>query len=111
MRGRPRAGEADEEDLAVSVLVAWARGGEARIVSLTADTISLASTAPWPPGSRVEGTLRSDGLSAGGAAAPVLRVKVHASRRRAEGDYLVEGRPIDLGRTLRERLTVLLAEG
>jgi hypothetical protein len=93
----------------VTVGVAWARGGEARIVSLTADTIALESTAPWPPGARVEGTLVAEGLVPPDAAAPVLRVKVHASRRRVEGDYLVEGRPIDLGRSLRERLEARIA--
>jgi hypothetical protein len=92
----------------MTVGVAWARGGEARIVSLTADTIALESTTPWPPGARAEGTLVAEGLAPHGAAAPALRVKVHACRRRVEGDYLVEGRPIDLGRGLRERLEALV---
>ncbi|HEY4016172.1 MAG TPA: hypothetical protein VGM06_22710 [Polyangiaceae bacterium] len=95
----------------MSVGVAWARGGEARIVSLSADAIALASTAPWPPGSRIEGTLTAEGLAPAGGSPPVLRVKVHASRRTPEGDFLVEGRPIDLGRGLRERLEALLARG
>ena len=95
----------------MSVSVVWARGGEARIVSLSADAVSLASNAPWPPGSRIEGTLTAEGLAAPGGARPILRIKVHGSRRTPEGDFLVEGRPIDLARSLRERLEALVARG
>ena len=90
------------------VRVAWARGGEARILALSAGAISLSSTVPWPPGSRVEGALRAEGLAPAGSVAPALRIKVHASRKAPDGDYLVEGRPIDMARTVRERLEALV---
>jgi hypothetical protein len=80
---------------------AWSSGGEAHIVSIDADAIVLRSTVPSPPGSRVEGAL-SDG-----APGP-LRVKVHACKRAPEGDFLIEGRPIDLTREMRDRLEAIV---
>jgi hypothetical protein len=82
-----------------TVRVRWAGGGEAGIVSLGPDAIVLRSTVPLSPGSRVEGDLVGEAAPAG-----KLRVKVHSSRRQAEGDYRVEGRPLDLIRELREKL-------
>ena len=78
--------------------VTWARGGEARVMSITADAIALRSTVPWPPGSRIEGTVQAEG------AAIVLRMKVHSSKRDGERDFMLQGRPIDLPREARERL-------
>jgi hypothetical protein len=77
--------------------VRWARGGEARVVAMDAGTITLRSTVPSPPGSRIEGTLGGD------PPAPV-RVKVHASKRQPEGDFVLEGRTLDMPRETRERL-------
>jgi hypothetical protein len=78
--------------------VIWAKGGQARVVSIASDAIVLRSTVPWPPGSRIEGTLEMEG------AAVALRVKVHSSRREGERDFVLQGRPIDLTRGARERL-------
>jgi hypothetical protein len=75
----------------------WERAGEARVVSIGADAVALCSNVPFPPGARVSGALVDD-------ASLVVRVKVHSCRRRTEGDYWVEGRPIDLPRSVRERL-------
>jgi hypothetical protein len=75
----------------------WSRGGEARVVAIDADAVVLRSTVPSPPGSRIEGSLLEDPPA-------TLRVKVHASRKQPEGDYLLEGRPLDLLRSTRERL-------
>jgi hypothetical protein len=87
----------------VTAHLAWARGGEADVVSIDAhaQSIVLRSTVPSPPGSRIEGTLR-------GAPACALRVKVHASRRQPDGTYLLEGRPLDLPRDTRERVVALM---
>jgi hypothetical protein len=75
----------------------WERGGEAQVVSIGADAIVLRSTVPWPPGARVIGVLvDGDGAK--------VRVKVHGCRRQPEGDFCVEGRPIDLPRDVREQL-------
>ncbi len=85
----------------MSVVIRWATGGEARILSIDADTITLQSTVPSPPGSRLDGSLAED-------PAARLRVKVHSSRRQAEGEFVIEGRPLDLPRATRERLEGLL---
>jgi|HubBroStandDraft_3_1064219.scaffolds.fasta_scaffold1150871_2 hypothetical protein len=77
--------------------VIWAKGGEATIVSIARDSIVLRSSVPCPPGSRVEGTL-------GGAPSAKLRLKVHASKLQPEGDFLLEGRPLDLTRETLERV-------
>ncbi len=93
----------------MTVRLVWARGGEAHVVSLTIDAVTIVSAVPWPPGARVEGTLHAEGLSGSAGRPPMLRVKVHASRVRPEGDFLVAGRPIDLPRALRERIEALVA--
>jgi hypothetical protein len=87
----------------MSAVVRWANGGEARVLSLDASAISLKSTVPSPPGSRIEGTVD-------GAGAAVLRVKVHSSKRLAEGEFLLQGRPLDLPRETRERIEEMLRE-
>lgn len=84
--------------------VRWARGGEARILSISRDAIVLRSSVPCPPGSRVEGTI-------GGAEPASLRLKVHASKRQPEGDFLLEGRPLDLTREALERIDALVGKG
>src|SRR5258708_38924392 len=81
----------------MSASVRWAGGGRAQVVSLDAKAIVLRSTVPSPPGSRIEGTLE-------GEPPALLRVKVHASKKQAEGDFVLEGRPRDLPRETSERL-------
>ena len=78
----------------------WSRGGEARVLAIDAQAVTLRSTVPWPPGSRIEGSLVGD-------AAATLRVKVHVSKKQPEGDFLLEGRPLDLSRETRERMEEL----
>lgn len=78
----------------------WAAGGEARVVAIDADSIVLRSTVPSPPGSRIEGTLLGEPPAR-------VRVKVHSSRRQPEGDFLLQGRPLDMTRETRERLEAL----
>jgi hypothetical protein len=85
----------------VTAHIRWSKGGEAWIVSMGPDTIVLRSTVPSPPGSRVEGTLEGAGVA-------TLRMKVHASRKQPEGDFLVEGRPLDLTRETRGKLEAVL---
>ena len=107
----------------MSARVAWTGGGEATIESLDEKAIVLRSTVPWPPGSRPDGALAASGGSAtagaeaagaeaagaqpAGAqpAAPArVRVKVHACKKQPEGDYRIEGRPIDMPREVRDRI-------
>jgi hypothetical protein len=86
----------------VTADVAWTGGGEASVVSCDADSIVLRSTVPSPPGSRIEGELV-------GLPSARLRVKVHACRRQAEGDFLLQGRPLDMTRDVRMRVEGLVA--
>jgi len=81
--------------------IVWARGGEAVVVKIDAGGIVLRSTVPSPPGSRIDGTLQ-------GEAPAGVRVKVHACKKQPEGDFVLEGRPLDLARETRERIERML---
>jgi hypothetical protein len=80
--------------------VHWAKGGEARVASIAADAIVLRSTVPAPPGARIEGRLE-------GEPSATVRVKIHASKRQPEGDFILEGRLLDATREVRARLAAL----
>ena len=77
--------------------VRWTKGGEARVTSLASDAVVLRSTVPSPPGSRLEGRLEGDPPA-------TVRVKIHASKRQPEGDFVLEGRLLDATREVRARL-------
>ncbi len=77
--------------------LAWTMGGEARVLSVSADTIVLESSVPSPPGSRIDGVLLLGSKR-------TLRVKIHASRKQPSGLFRLEGRPIDFTREAREEL-------
>jgi hypothetical protein len=85
----------------VTAKLVWDRGGEAEIVTLREDATTLVSTTPSPPGSLIEVSVATE-------PATRLKVKVHASRRREDGRYDIEGRPIDMTREARERIAALL---
>jgi hypothetical protein len=94
--------------------VRWGGGGDAVVVVLHDDLVTLLTTKPFAPGSRPEGT------SATGAA---IRVKTARCRRRREDEhqsvalqvppdgavYLLEGRLLDASRALRINLSDALA--
>jgi hypothetical protein len=82
--------------------VRWTREGAGRFVSLRDDAVVLRSTAPSPPGSRIEGVLD-------GAPPARVRVKVHSSKLQAEGDFVIEGRLLDCTRETRARIENLIA--
>jgi hypothetical protein len=82
--------------------VRWTREGEARFVALRDDAVTLRSTVPSPPGSCLEGALQEPPPAR-------VRVKVHSSKRLAEGDFVIEGRLIDARREVRARLERLVA--
>jgi hypothetical protein len=75
------------------------KGGEADLVVLDADRVTLRATVASAPGSPLAGTLESG--------SPV-RVKVHRCRRESDR-FLIEGRLVDATRGLREELATLLA--
>jgi hypothetical protein len=75
----------------------WDRGGHATVERLDDDgAITLRSSVPSPPGSRVEGALE------GGIGR--LRVKIHGSKRQDDGSFVLVGRALDLTKELRERI-------
>ena len=78
--------------------ITWQKGGEAELLILDGDRITLRSTIPSAPGSRPEAALRS------GAG---FRVKV-ARCRREEAGFVIEGRLIDTVRAVRLELEALL---
>lgn len=78
----------------------WAKGGEASFVRADGDSVSLRSTIPSPPGSRIDGTLSSEPRG------PV-RVKIHGSKKQDDGAFILEGRLIDATREVRERIGAL----
>jgi hypothetical protein len=80
----------------VPVVVTWKDGGTAAIEELDGERIQLSSTRAFAPGSRPEGT-----VSAGNAP---FWMKVHGSRRQADGTYRVAGRLLNATRETRERL-------
>ncbi len=84
------------------VAITWEKGGSARVIRIDANAITLESTTPSPPGSRISGTLLDEPSS-------TLRVKIHVSKKQDDGTFLLEGRPIDLTRELREKLVSLSA--
>lgn len=78
------------------------KGGSARFVSITDTTVSLVSTAPSPPGSRIDATFVS-------ASDVTFRVKIHGSKKREDGLFDLAGRPIDMTRDVRARAEALVA--
>jgi hypothetical protein len=85
--------------------VRWDRGGEASVVEadgmhLGKDALTLRSSVPAPPGSRLEGALA-------GEPPERIKIKVHSSRRQEDGAFLVAGRLIDATRELRARVAEL----
>lgn len=73
----------------------WAKGGDATLETLVGEAVTLRSSIPSPPGSRLEGKL-DDGTT--------IRVKIHGCKKQDDGAFVLTGRMIDLTRQLRERL-------
>jgi hypothetical protein len=77
------------------------QGGEAELIALSADRITLRATIAKAPGAPLTGSLESGSI---------LRVKVHRCRRDGEGlSFVIEGRLVDATRQLREELAGVLA--
>jgi hypothetical protein len=79
--------------------ITWSKGGEATVTALKEGAITLRSSIPSPPGSRIEGELAGGG---------VVKVKIHGSRKQDDGSFTLEGRPIDMTRELRERIEAMI---
>ena len=79
----------------------WERGGEATISSLKGDAITLRSSVPSPPGARIKGMLDAPHEKE-------VLVKVHGSKKQADGWFVIEGRCIDMTRDIRLALETSL---
>lgn len=79
--------------------VAWTKGGTASFVAATDDNVTLTSSIPSPPGSRLEGTLLSD---------TAIKIKIHNSKREEDGSFTLKGRLVDFTRETRERIHALV---
>ncbi len=74
------------------------KGGQGRVLALSGDRITLRSTIPSAPGSRLEGAL---------ASGSAVRVKVASCKKHEEG-FTIEGRLIDATRAVRAEIDALL---
>jgi len=75
--------------------------GEATVLALEGERITLSSTIPRAPGAQLAGAL---------ASGSAIRVKVASCRRRGEV-FTIEGRLIDATRALRAEIAALLPPG
>lgn len=82
--------------------VRWDRGGTADYVLLMGDVVTLRSTTPAPPGSRVDGALESEPNVK-------VRVKIHGSKKQADGTFILTGRPLDLTNATRAKIEDLMS--
>lgn len=77
----------------------WDKGGEADVLTLEGDAITLRSSIPSPPGSRLAGRLVESKME--------VRIKVHGSKKQDDGSFCLHGRLIDATRDARAKLIAL----
>lgn len=82
--------------------LAWTKGGTASFLTVADDVVTLRSTTPSPPGSRIDATLTSDPPAA-------VKVKIHGSKLEADGSFTLKGRLLEANRALRDRLAALVS--
>jgi len=80
--------------------VRWAKGGAASFTAASDDAVTLRSTIPSPPGSRLDGVLFATETDPEVA----IRVKIHGSKREDDGSFTLRGRLVDFTRAVRERI-------
>jgi hypothetical protein len=104
------------------VHVLWEKGGAAAFASQAGDAVTLVSTIPSPPGSRLEGALVAIATAAadGDGEAPGevrsegegdkvrVRVKIHGCKRQPDGTFSLAGRAIDFSREVRAKVDALV---
>jgi hypothetical protein len=80
-------------------MIRWAKGGDAVIVAIDGDRVTVDSSLSSPPGSLIDGTLLNGG--------DAIRIKVRGCKKH-EDRFRIEGRILDASRDLRARLAALL---
>jgi hypothetical protein len=86
----------------VSEHLAWAKGGTASFLIVVDDVVTLRSTTPAPPGSRIDATLLAD-------PSVVVKIKIHGSKQAPDGSFTLRGRLLEANRAQRDRIASLLA--
>lgn len=81
----------------MSVSLRWELGGDAELISVDDDRVTLRSSRAFPPGAPARATLCGDAELA-------LTVKVAGSRREADGRFVVRGRLVSPTVALRAAL-------
>lgn len=81
----------------------WERGGTATILSVQDDALTLRSSIPSPPGSRLQGMLQNDERVR-------LKIKIHSSKREHEGVFFLTGRLLEATRETRTILAHLIEQ-
>jgi len=81
----------------------WTKGGHASFLAAQDDAVTLRSTIPSPPGSRLDGTL----LARGEHPDVAIRIKIHGSKKETDGSFTLRGRLVDFTRATRERIHAL----
>lgn len=79
-----------------------AKGGEAEIVALDGERVTLLSPASAPPGATIDGDLPLNEPTP-------LRIKVRGCKRDGE-NFRIDGRIVDLSKSTRERLAALVSK-
>jgi hypothetical protein len=85
----------------VSDHVAWAKGGTASFLVVADDAVTLRSTTPSPPGSRIDATLIDD-------PSITIKIKIHGTKLAPDGTFTLHGKLLAANRALRERIAGLL---
>lgn len=85
----------------MSAHVTWAKGGTADFTIVDDDNVTLRSTIPSPPGSRLEGVLLGDPPTS-------VNVKIHGSKREDDGSFTLRGKLLVATRALRDRVASLV---
>lgn len=80
----------------------WSKGGTASFLAVQDDAVTLRSTTPSPPGSRIDATLTAEPPEA-------VKIKIHGSKLEADGSFTLKGKLLVASRALRDRLAALVA--
>ena len=83
------------------MMLVWAKGGTAEITALAGEAVTLRSTIPSPPGSRLDATLGETNV----------KIKVQSSKREEDGSFTIKGRLVDATRETREKVAAAVRVG
>ena len=81
--------------------LAWAKGGTASFLVVVDDAVTLRSTIPSPPGSRLEATLVAD-------PSVTMTIKIHGSKLASDGTFTLRGKLLVASRALRDLVATLV---